>query len=157
MSLGKRGCNFKGVIFKIILWTDDSSVSCKIVVRRMHYSDAIIGATASQITSLTIVYATVYSGANQRKHQSSPPLASVRYWPFVRGIRRWPVNSLHKWPVTRKMFPFVDVIMWQKSIDDKSTLIDSRNGLLMPRTWPSPETVLTKISDAIWLHWSTIS
>ena len=30
---------------------------------------------------------------------------------FVRGIHRWPVNSPHKWPVTRKMFPFDDVIM----------------------------------------------
>ena len=29
----------------------------------------------------------------------------------MRGIHRWPVNSPHKWPVTRKMFPFVDVIM----------------------------------------------
>ena len=60
---------------------------------------------ASQITSLTIVYSTVYSGANQRKHQSSASLA------FVRGIHRGPVNSPHKWPVTRKMFPFDDVIM----------------------------------------------
>ena len=42
---------------------------------------------------------------NQRKHQSSASLA------FVRGIHRWPVNSLHKGPVTRKMFPFDDVIM----------------------------------------------
>ena len=31
---------------------------------------------------------------------------------FVRGIHRSPVNSLHKWPVTRKMFPFDDVIIW---------------------------------------------
>ena len=61
-------------------------------------------AMASQITSLTIVYSTVYSGADQRKHQSSPSLA------FVWGIHRWPVNSPHKWPVTRKMFPFDDVI-----------------------------------------------
>ena len=60
---------------------------------------------ASQITSLTIVYSTVYSGADQRKHQSSASLA------FVRGIHRGPVNSPHKWPVTRKMFPFDDVIM----------------------------------------------
>ena len=45
----------------------------------------------------------VYSGADQRKHQSSASLA------FVRGIHRWAVNSLHKWPVTRKMFPY-DVI-----------------------------------------------
>ena len=31
----------------------------------------------------------------------------------MRGIHRWPVNSTHKWPVTRKMFPFDDVIMHQ--------------------------------------------
>ena len=60
---------------------------------------------ASQITSLTIVYSTVYSGADQRKYQSSASLA------FVRGIHRWPVNSPHEGPVTRKMFPFDDVIM----------------------------------------------
>ena len=30
---------------------------------------------------------------------------------FVRGIKRWPVNSQHKGPVTQKMFPFDDVIM----------------------------------------------
>ena len=62
-------------------------------------------AMASQITSLTTVYWTVYSGADQRKHQSSASLA------FVHGIHRWPVNSPHKWPVTRKMVPFDDVIM----------------------------------------------
>ena len=64
-----------------------------------------MGATASQITSLAIVYFTVYSGANQRKHQRPASLA------FVREIHRWPVNSPHKGPVTRKMFPFDDVIM----------------------------------------------
>ena len=62
-------------------------------------------AIASQITSLTIVYSMVYSHADQRKHQSSASLA------FVRGIHRGPVNSPHKWPVTRNMFPFDDVIM----------------------------------------------
>ena len=30
---------------------------------------------------------------------------------FVWGIHRWPVNSPHKGPVTRKMFPYDDVIM----------------------------------------------
>ena len=64
-----------------------------------------MGAIASQITSLTIVYLTVYSGADQSKYQSSASLA------FVWGIHRGPVNSPHKWPVTRKMFPFDDVIM----------------------------------------------
>ena len=53
---------------------------------RLHYGDVIMGAIASQITSLTIVYSTVYSDADQRKHQSSASLASVR------GIHRGPVN-----------------------------------------------------------------
>ena len=73
--------------------------------RVIHYDDVMTGAMASQITSLTIVYSTVYSDADQRKHQSSASLA------IVRGIHRGPVNSPHKWPVTRKMFPFDDVIM----------------------------------------------
>ena len=60
-----------------------------------HYNSVIMSSMASQITSLTIVYSTVHSGADQRKHQSSASLA------FVRGIHRWPVNSSHKWPVTR--------------------------------------------------------
>ena len=65
-----------------------------------------MGAIASQITSLTIIYSTVYSDADQRKRQSSAPLA------FVRGNHRWPVNSPHKWPVARKMFQFDDKIIY---------------------------------------------
>ena len=57
-----------------------------------HYDDIIMGAIASQITSLTIVYSTVYSGADQSKHQSSASLAFV-------------------WGIHREMFPFDDVIM----------------------------------------------
>ena len=64
-----------------------------------------MGPMAYQITSLTIVYSTVYSGADQRKHQGPGSLA------FVQGIHRGPVNSPHKWPVPRKMVPFDDVIM----------------------------------------------
>ena len=71
----------------------------------IHYNDVLMGKMASQITSLTIVYSTVYLSADLRKHQSSASLA------FVREIHRWPVNFPHKWPVTRKMFPFDDVIM----------------------------------------------
>ena len=70
-----------------------------------HYDDVIMSLMASQITSLTIVYSTSYSGVDERKYQSSASLA------FVRGIHRGPVNSPHKRPVTRKMFPFDDVIM----------------------------------------------
>ena len=55
---------------------------------------------ASRLFTLPLI-----QGADQRKHQSSTSLA------FARGIHRWPVNSPHKRPVTRKMFPFDDVIM----------------------------------------------
>ena len=68
-----------------------------------------MGAVASQITSLTIVYSTVYSDADQSEQQSSALLA------FVLWIHRGPVNSTHKWPVTRKMFPFDDVIIYLTS------------------------------------------
>ena len=84
-----------------------------------HCRDVIMGAIASEITSLTIVYSTVYSDADQRKYQSSASLA------FVRGIHRGPVNSPHKWPVTRKMLPFDNVIM----ITGNSTLrLTARSG-----------------------------
>ena len=72
---------------------------------RCHYSDVIISAMASQITNVSIVCSTVCSGADQRKYQSSASLV------FLRGNHRWQVDSLHKEPVTRKMFPFDDVIM----------------------------------------------
>ena len=76
-----------------------------------HYIDVIMGAMASQITSLASVYSIVYSGSDQREHQSSASLA------FVWGIHRCPLNSQHKWPVTRKIFPFDDVIMIYFLID----------------------------------------
>ena len=95
------------------------------------------GANASQITSLTVVCLTVYSGADQRKHISSASLA------FVRGIHRRPVNSPHKWPVTRKMFPFDDVKMRVKgqghwpavcchTVHDISPFSPFSNGLTSP-------------------------
>ena len=89
--------------FSVLSITLSSSSISQFV--RNNYNDVIMGTMASQITSLTIVHWTVYSDADQRKHQSSKSLA------FVRGIHRWPVNSPHKGPVTRKMFPFDDVIM----------------------------------------------
>ena len=97
--------------------------SCWIHFHRMsfakilwHYDDVIIGATASQITSLTIVYSTVYSDTDQRIHQSSTSLA------FVWRIHRGPVNSPHIWPVTRKLFPFHDVIMGKPDVLTDSDL-----------------------------------
>ena len=64
---------------------------------QVRYSDVIMSAMASQITSVSIIRSAVCPGANQRKHQSSAPLA------IVRGIHRWAVNSPHKRPVTRKI------------------------------------------------------
>ena len=99
----------------------------------LHYNDVIMVMMASQITSLTIVYSTVYSGADQRKHQSSASLA------FVRGIHRWPVNSLHKWPATREMFPFDDVIMKVSNHHYFITQSHKNYGIKwkhLPRYWP---------------------
>ena len=61
----------------------------------LHHIDVIMSAMASQITGVSVVYSTVVSDADQRKHQSFASLA------FVWGIHQWP----------RNMFPFGDVIM----------------------------------------------
>ena len=81
------------------------SENTKVYFLAQHYTDIIMSAMAYQITGVMIVYSTICSGADQRKHQRSSSQA------FVRGIHRWPVNSPHKDPVTRKMFPFDDVLM----------------------------------------------
>ena len=64
-----------------------------------HYNDVIMGAIASQTTSLSIIYPTIYSDADQRKHQSSMSLA------FVWGIHRAQRAS------NAEKFSFDDVIM----------------------------------------------
>ena len=76
-----------------------------ISIRLFHYSDDMMSAMASPITVILVVCKTVCSGADQCKHQSFVSLA------FVRRIHQWPVNSPHTGTVTRKMFPFYDVIM----------------------------------------------
>ena len=102
------------------------------VMNTIHYTDVIMGTIASQIASLTIVYSTVYSVADQRKYQSSASLA------FVRGIHRRPVKSPHKWPVTRKMFPFDDVIMFGKLAKCSVTRRTSANMILVYDTSTKP-------------------
>ena len=84
-----------------LYWIDTGITGCF----ASHYNDVIMSTMASQMTSDSIVYLSVCSGPDQRKHQSSASLV------FVRGIHRWLVNSPHKWPVTQEMFPFDDVIM----------------------------------------------
>ena len=89
-----------------------------------HYSDVIMSLMASQITSLTIVYSAVYSGTDERKHQSSASLA------FFRGIHQWLANSPHKGPVMRKMFPFDDVIMKRHMFAEVTFHITSMSDLV---------------------------
>ena len=66
-----------------------------------HYNDVKMSVMAFQITSLFIVYSTAGSGTDERKHQSSASPSSVR------RIHRWPINSPHKSPVTRKCLYFL--------------------------------------------------
>ena len=106
-----------------------------------------MGTMMSKITTLTIVYSTIYSGADQRKHQSSASLA------FVRGIHRWSVNFPHKWPATRKRFSFDDVIMWIQ--------LSTRAGARNPKTESCHDTdpAVTggtwgcRLSPAVWHMW----
>ena len=95
------------------------------------YSDVIMSSIASQITGVSIVYLTVCSGADQRKHQSAASLASVR------GIHRWPVTSPHKGPVTRKMFPFDDVIVMRNGSADRVTYISQNVRERIYPKWPT--------------------
>ena len=87
----------------LIPWFNWESLSYLRFHSLIHYTDVIM--SANLITDVSIVCSVICSGVYQRKHQSSASLACVR------GIHRWPVNSPHKWPVTRKIFPFDDVIM----------------------------------------------
>ena len=89
-----------------------------------HYSDAIMNAMASQIISLTIVYSTVYSVADQRKHQSCESLA------FVRGI--------HKGPVARERFPFDDLIMTaaKNNVISQETNNSDKSAHRLDQCWP---------------------
>ena len=96
-----------------------------------HYCDVIMGAMISQMTSLAIVYSTVYSGADQRKHQSFASLV------FVVGICRWPVNSPHKWAVPRKMLPFDDVTIYKgnQSVTRNNGPVMWSFGVVLMFTW----------------------
>ena len=69
-----------------------------------HYSDVLMGVMASQITGVLIICPTVCSGADEKA-------SKLRVTGRCEGINRWPVDSPHKGPVSRKMFPFDDIIM----------------------------------------------
>ena len=120
-------------------------VFCCVLVS--HYNDVIMGAKASQITSLTIVYSTGYSGADQRQHQSCASLA------FVRGIHRWSVLG----PVTRKMFPFDDVIMSQfYALSFRITSLPMRQLYDCPRTPKNMGGCIPWIHNNWWYNHNTM-
>ena len=81
-----------------------TSISC-LHHSHNHHSDVIMSAMVSQITGISTACLTGCSSVDQRKHQSSAPLA------FLKGIHWRRVDSPHKGPVTQKMFTFDDVIM----------------------------------------------
>ena len=89
-----------------------------------HYSDVIMGAIVSQMTGVAIVYSAVCSGVNKKNIKAA----------FVRGTHRWPVNSPHIKLVTRKMFPFDDVIMSLK-FSWRQMIIWNYNSFTVGRCW----------------------
>ena len=101
-----------------------------------HYCDIIMSASASQITGVSIVYSTVCSGADKKKTQ--------RHW-LCEVIHRWPVNSPHKGPSTRKMFPFDAVIM--DTINNKPAFV-SCNGLALSGGKSSSKRMIAYFTDA---------
>ena len=69
-----------------------------------HYSDVIMSAMASQINDVSIILTRLC-------RRRSKKISKLRVTGLCEGIHRSPVNSPHKGSVTRKIFPFDDVIM----------------------------------------------
>ena len=78
-------------------WTPNSF--CKTTSQK-HHTNFL----AAQITDSTVVCSADFSGLQQRKQAKN-------YWPFLKGIHWWPVDSPHKVPVMWKAFPYYDVTM----------------------------------------------
>ena len=106
-----------------------------------HQSDVIMSAMASQLTSVSVVCLTVCSCTDQRN------ISKLRALAFVRGIHRWSLDSPHKGPVTRKMFPFDDVIMerycriWNRS---PTLYVCWRPRHLQTQLWQNSDPVFTR-------------
>ena len=82
----------------------------------LHYCDVIMGAMGRKSpASWLFTQPLIQAQINQN-------IKAPRHWPFVRGIHRLPVNSPHKWPVTRKIFPFDDVIVNNMHVKDRNGL-----------------------------------
>ena len=94
----------KGSVMWKLLACHDITIHCHpyIFLNCSHYNDVIMGMIASKITSLMIVYSTVYSDPDQRKHQNSPSLAFVQGNSLV-PISIWWRHHVYKSQHTSKM------------------------------------------------------
>ena len=76
-------CDITVMLIQCIFGGGASYINCAVYHIEYDYSDVIMSSMASQIISLTIVCTTVYSDADQRKHQSSTSLAFGRNSPVT--------------------------------------------------------------------------
>ena len=137
------------IVFRFELWMKKWMV-CAIMSWRSSWDGVLFFSLHGRLTymhmfmflciSCELWHLMLYSGEVQRKHQSSASLA------FVRRIHRWLVNSPHQWPVTRKMFPFDDVIM---SCSNEGHMTDST----CDPKWPM---FIWMVPNPKWLWWLTI-
>ena len=88
-----------------------------------HYNDVMMSAMASQITSFTVVYSTAYSGADQRKHESSASLALVRgiHIPCTNGQQRWKYFHLMTSSLRLKCMRKISIYHWYKAVTGSDT------------------------------------
>ena len=108
-------------VFYYTWWTPHTRIY------EVHYDDVIMTTIASQITSLMSVYSTVYSDADQRKHQSSASLA------FVWGIHRDRWIPRTQGQLRGKCFHLMTSSWWRRKFGDKDSFavrFVSRNELL---------------------------
>ena len=107
---------------KLVSWTFFIPTTCKQYVFDTHYIDAIMAAMASQITSLLIVYSTIYSGTDQRKYQSSAlwgEFTSDQWIPHTRASNTGNVSIWwrhHVYAIPYSTYDFVVVVADMKYV-----------------------------------------
>ena len=103
-----------------------ATILCTIWLFQYHYSDPTMIFLASQTTSDSTVCLTVCLDLHQRKHQNP------RYWPFVRGIHRWPVECPLKGPVTRQPFHLMKSSWTWAMVECGNTYLTMKVGCKFP-------------------------
>ena len=118
-------------------------------IRFMHYVNVIMTTVASQITSLAVVYSIVYSGVDERKHQSSASLA------FVRGI-----TGTGEFPAQRASYPENVSIWWRHHgllSDNKHLAVADKTEVCYKRSHWYPSIIVTLMGQTRVIHhdWNT--